>query len=178
VRIMVDANRAYNLKDALTLCRALEEHGVYWFEEPLVYDDPAEWRALRSGTSVQITGGEGYSRLSEAADALREGIVQVLQCDAGAFGLEQLLAIGSMTAERDVALTPHSCNSVIGFVVSCHLQRALPNAEIQEFETFDNPFIHSIFRERFELSGGKLLLTEAPGLGVTLDEETIARCAV
>jgi L-alanine-DL-glutamate epimerase-like enolase superfamily enzyme len=178
VRMMVDANRAYDLPNALKLCAVLEEQNVSWFEEPLVYDNPTEWRSLREGTRVPLAGGEGFSRLGEAAEALREGIVQVLQCDAGAFGLEELLAISTMAEEAEVAFTPHSCNSVIGFLVSCHLQRALPNAEVQEFETFDNPFIHSIFNEPFTLSGGKLTLSEAPGLGVTLNEETIARCQV
>jgi L-alanine-DL-glutamate epimerase-like enolase superfamily enzyme len=80
-----------------------------------------------------------------------------------------------MAHEAGVALTPHSCNTAIGFVVACHLQRALPNAEVQEFETFDNPFIHSIFNEPFALTDGKLVLSEAPGLGVTLNEETAGR---
>jgi len=173
VRIMVDANRAYDLMSALKLCDVLEEEGVYWFEEPLVYDHPEDWRTLRAQTTVHITGGEGFSRLSQAADALREGLVDVLQCDAGAFGLVDLTAIGAMAAEAGVGLTPHSCNSVIGFLVSCHLQRALPNAEIQEFETFDSPFIHRIFEEPWTLTGGKLRLPETPGLGVSLSRETL-----
>ena len=178
VQIMGDANRAYDLPSAVRLCRTLEEQEIRWFEEPLGYENPADWRALRESTTVQISGGEGFSRLSECSDALREGIVNILQCDAGAFGLEALLSIASLAEEAGVALTPHSCNSVIGFVVACHLQRALPNSEIQEFETFDNPFIHSIFNEPLKLEGGRLPLPETPGLGVTLNEETVRRYEV
>jgi D-galactarolactone cycloisomerase len=178
LQIMVDANRAYDLDSALRLCRTLEEQNVYWFEEPLVYDAPEPWRRLRAGTSVKITGGEGFSRLAQVADALREEIVGVLQCDAGGFGLEALLAIASMAAEAGVALTPHSCNSVIGFVVACHMQPALPNPEVQEFETFDSPFIHRLFSEPFRLTEGCVRLSEAPGLGVTLNEETLGRFGV
>jgi D-galactarolactone cycloisomerase len=178
VRMMVDANRAYDLPNAVELCRTLEEEGIYWFEEPLVYDRPEEWRALRNSTTVRITGGEGFWEIRQAGDALRDGIASVLQCDAGAFGLETLLAIASMAEEAGVGLTPHSCNSVIGFVVACHLQRALPNAELQEFETFDSPFIHSIFNEPFVLKEGRVVLPETPGLGVSLNEETLERYGV
>jgi L-alanine-DL-glutamate epimerase-like enolase superfamily enzyme len=176
IRIMVDANRAYDLPGALRFCEALEEQQVYWFEEPFGYDDPSEWQTLRRSTAVLIAGGEGFTHLSQADEAIRHQMLQVLQCDAGGFGLEGLLAIASLAEEGGVRLTPHSCNSVIGFVAACHLQRALPNAEIQEFETFDNPFIHSIFNEPLTLSDGKVRLSEAPGLGVTLNEVTLARC--
>lgn len=178
VQLMVDANRAYDPQNALALLRTLEAENVYWFEEPLTYDRPEEWQRLRESSSVQITGGEGFAQISQASDALRDEIVGVLQCDAGGFSLEALLATASLAAEQSVTLTPHSCNSAIGFVVGCHLQRALPNREIQEFETFDSPFIHSIFTEPFSVDAGKIRLSEAAGLGVTLNEETVGRYLV
>src|SRR5262249_9669090 len=113
-----------------------------------------------------------------AARTLDEGMLSILQCDAGGFGLEQLLATSTLAGEEGAALTPHSCNSVIGFVVACHLQLAIPNAEIQEFQTFDSPFIHALFNEPFALQDGCLALPDAPGLGYTLNEETIERYRV
>ena len=57
-------------------------------------------------------------------------------------------------------------------------QRAIPNPEVQEFETFDNPLVHSIFNEPFTLVDGSLILPDAPGLGYTLNEATIERFRV
>ena len=105
-------------------------------------------------------------------------ITTVLQCDAGGFGLEALRAIAALAAEEGASLTPHSCNSVNGLVVACHLQRAIPNGEVQEFETFDSPFIHSIFNEPFTLRDGYLVLPDGTGLGFTLNEETVKRYRV
>lgn len=175
VRILVDANRAYDLEGARQLCPVLEEEEIGWFEEPLPYENPGEWRALRESTTVPLAGGEGFRRLHQAAEALRHEMLQVLQCDAGGFGLEGLLAIGSLAAEAGAALTPHCCNNGIGFVVAAHLQRALPNAEAQEFETFDNPFVQQLFQDFPRLHGGCVRLPDAAGLGLTLDEEVIAR---
>jgi L-alanine-DL-glutamate epimerase-like enolase superfamily enzyme len=178
VRIMVDANRAYDLESALKLAPTLEEAEVGWFEEPFVYDDPEPWRVLRQRARVKIAGGEGFSRVSQAADALREGIVHILQCDAGGFGLHALLATATLAQEYRVSLMPHSCNGVIGFVVACHLQTALPNRQLQEFETFDNPFIHRLFNEPFTVENGCLALPETPGLGFTFNEATLERYRV
>jgi D-galactarolactone cycloisomerase len=178
VRLMVDANRAYDLPGALRLARVLEEEHIDWFEEPFPYDDPECWRTLRRRTHVPLAGGEGFSRIGHAAEAMREGMLQVLQCDAGGFGLEALLAIGSLAAESGVALTPHCCNSGIGFVVGCHLQTALPNRALQEYETFDSPFVHGLFTERPAVIDGKVTLPETPGLGITLNEDVIDRYLV
>jgi D-galactarolactone cycloisomerase len=178
VRIMVDANRAYDLAGALQLCPVLNECGIYWFEEPFVYDDPEPWRQLRARTQARVTGGEGFARILQAANALQQGMLEILQCDAGGFGLEALLATAAMAEEEGAALTPHCCNSAIGFAVAAHLQLAIPNAEIQEFETFDSPFIHSIFNEPFDLAEGCLCLPPGPGIGYTLNEQTVERYRV
>jgi D-galactarolactone cycloisomerase len=178
VRIMVDANRAYDLPSALRLCPLLEEQDVYWFEEPFVCEEPEAWRELRRRTRVHIAGGEAFSTLSAAARALQDELAAVLQCDAGAFGLVDLLAIATLAQEQGIALTPHCCNSAIGFVVSAHLQRALPNAEVQEFETFGSPFIDRIFTEPWTLREGCVVLPETTGLGVELDQQTLAEYAV
>jgi len=175
VRIMVDANRAYDLVGALRLSETLAAEGIDWFEEPFGYDCPEDWRTLRRASPVLLAGGEGFGRIAEASRAVSEEMLDVLQCDAGGFGLEALLATASVAHEGGVSLTPHSCNSVIGFLVGCHLQSALPNSQRQEFETFDNPFVHSIFNEGLSVTGGSVRLTEAPGLGVTLNEELIQR---
>jgi L-alanine-DL-glutamate epimerase-like enolase superfamily enzyme len=175
VRIMVDANRAYDLNGALQLLPILEEQQIGWFEEPLVYHDPADWRTLREASSIPISGGEGFHVISLASKALEEELVDLLQCDAGGFGLDALLATAAMAEEAGVALTPHCCNSVIGFVTACHLHAAIPNREAQVFETFDNPFVHSIFNERFKIVAGKIRLPEEPGLGFSFNRDVIGR---
>ena len=52
------------------------------------------------------------------------------------------------------------------------------DGELQEFETFDNPFIHAIFNEPFLLRDGCLPLPDAPGLGYTLNAATVERYRV
>ena len=37
--LMVDFNQGLSLGDALHRCHALDDQGLYWFEEPIVYDN-------------------------------------------------------------------------------------------------------------------------------------------
>jgi len=39
IRLMVDFNQGLTLGDALQRCHALDDEGLYWFEEPTTYDN-------------------------------------------------------------------------------------------------------------------------------------------
>jgi hypothetical protein len=82
--LYVDANGAYQRKEALTFARQFAELGVIWFEEPVSSDDLEGLRLLRDRAppGLEIAAGEyGYEpfyfrRMLEA------GAVDVLQADA------------------------------------------------------------------------------------------------
>ena len=176
VAMMVDANRAYDVAGALRLLPVLADLGYRWFEEPLGEEDPAAWRRLRAATPVAIAGGEGFHSLAQVAQAAAEEMLAIYQCDAGAMGLVELLAVASLVGERGCRLTPHSCNNAIGFVVALHLHLAIPNGELQEYETFANPFVQEIFTEPFPVPRqGMVDLPSAPGLGLQVDWERVRR---
>ena len=46
-KLMVDANHAYNLKDALYVGKGLDELDIYWFEEPVAPEDYNGYRELK-----------------------------------------------------------------------------------------------------------------------------------
>lgn len=47
-QLFVDANGAYSVKQALAMARAVEPHGVSWFEEPVYHRDLAGNAAVRA----------------------------------------------------------------------------------------------------------------------------------
>ncbi|MDI5789711.1 enolase C-terminal domain-like protein [Bacillus licheniformis] len=53
---------------------------VLWFEEPMPFDDLAEYRMLRSALSVPVAGGENVKAQSRFADFL-ENAVDIAQPD-------------------------------------------------------------------------------------------------
>lgn len=82
--LFVDANGAYDRKQALGFADAFASLGVGWFEEPVSSDDLAGLRLLRDRApgSMQIAAGEyGYTPYYFRA-MLEAGAVDVLQADA------------------------------------------------------------------------------------------------
>jgi mandelate racemase len=46
VKLMVDFNQGLSLGDALHRCHGLDDQGLYWFEEPIAYDNLAGYARL------------------------------------------------------------------------------------------------------------------------------------
>jgi D-galactarolactone cycloisomerase len=196
VFLAVDANRAYDLAGAQRLAKGLERYGVAWFEEPFPYAQPEarrnswvcdrldDWgiglyRELRQSTSVPIAGGEGFVDYALTGRLLSAGCLDVFQPDTGVVGLAAMLAMRELASAYHVAFTPHACNNALGLVVSLHLQALAPNDAPQEYETFDNPFIHSLLQDFPRLlADGSAAVPNGPGLGVTLNEGTCERYCI
>ncbi|MFL5240570.1 MAG: enolase C-terminal domain-like protein [Gemmataceae bacterium] len=65
--------------------------------------------------------------------------------------------------------------SAITLAASLHVMAALPAADIVEFCMAESPLRHELTHERFEIRDGLVRLPEAPGLGVTVDPDVVAR---
>ncbi|HEV2365679.1 MAG TPA: mandelate racemase/muconate lactonizing enzyme family protein [Caulobacteraceae bacterium] len=192
--IMVDANQgwrqpwdtaaSWTLKEAAQLARALEPLGIYWLEEPLHRADRAGMARLRTMTTLRIAGGEMTRELDAFRDLLVEGCLDVLQPDAALVGgLTGLRRIAAMAQAFGVAFSPHTWTNGLGLAANAHLAAGLAGSAFLEFP-FDPPE-WTPERRDFMLAeplrvddDGWLVLSERPGLGIELDEATLARTLV
>jgi len=179
IRLLVDANRAYDLDSAMRVLPELAALGVYWFEEPLPVQEAEGYRRLRQAAApVLIAGGEHCTSIADARRVLEEGMVDVLQADMAVNGLMRWVTMAEMAREAGVRAAPHMTNSALGIALSLHLQHAIANGAPQEFETWPNPFVQAIFTEPWQIRDGCGVLPEAPGLGYTINEATVAQYLV
>lgn len=84
VQLFIDANGAYNVKQALYFAEEFNEHDISWFEEPVSSDDVSGLKFIREHApfSIQIAAGEyGYAS-GYFFNMLQTGAVDVLQADA------------------------------------------------------------------------------------------------
>ena len=59
IKLMVDFNQGLSLGDALNRCHALDDQGLYWFEEPIAYDNLAGYVQLtRRASDTGAVRGE------------------------------------------------------------------------------------------------------------------------
>lgn len=179
-RMSHDDEAPWSLKDALAVARELERLGVYWMEEPLHRADRKGMAALRQMTSVRIAGGEMNREMSEFRDLIEERCLDVLQPDVALTGgITGLRRVAMMAEEAGLVFTPHSWSNGLSYVANAHFTCGITNAPFLEFP-FDPPE-WSLARRDYVLSEtqdvdaeGMIVLSEAPGFGVTLDEEKLA----
>jgi mandelate racemase len=57
---MSDFNQGLSLGDALHRCHALDDQGLYWFEEPIAYDDFAGHARLTRELETPVMLGEYF----------------------------------------------------------------------------------------------------------------------
>jgi L-alanine-DL-glutamate epimerase-like enolase superfamily enzyme len=192
--IMVDGNQGWrypadltprwDFKTALKLVQAMEDHDVFWLEEPLWSYDYDGLAQLRSSTTVRIAGGELNLGLHEFREYLRHGCLDVYQPDCTfAGGITTARAVAGMALAEGLLFAPHTWSNGIGLMANLHLAAAMPNCPFIEFP-HDPPNWTPAVRD-FMLTepiniddDGNVRISERPGLGVELDEEKCSKYEV
>lgn len=167
VGLFVDANGAYERKQALRFADEFAELGVTWFEEPVSSDDLGGLRLIRDRAPavMRIAAGEyGYTP-SYFHEMLAAGAVDVIQADATRCGGPTgfLLAAAQATA----AHVPASSHTAPALHAS--LDAALPDVVNAEY-FHDHVVIENEFFDGLPaLIDGELVPDRsAPGHGLTL----------
>jgi L-alanine-DL-glutamate epimerase-like enolase superfamily enzyme len=181
VELMVDAGGSeqfwpHGYKWALETARMLAEYQVVWFEEALPPDDIDGFIKLREQSPVRISTGEVLTRRQSFIAWIERGALDIVQPDCTKVGgLSEARRIGWMAQDHNILLVPHGWNTAVGLAADLHLVGALPVARWVEYLT-PSPFIEDIIAAPFTLDADGLLpIPTAPGLGIALNPEAIAR---
>ncbi len=142
VELYVDANGAYDRKEALAMAERFAELDVRWFEEPVSSDDLEGLRLLRDRgpAGMRIAAGEYGYDLFYFRRMLEAGAVDVLQADATrCLGLTGFLRAGALAEAFGVPFSFH-CAPALHAAAAC----ALPNFVVGEY-FHDHARIENLF---------------------------------
>ncbi len=71
VKLMVDFNQGLTLGDAIHRCHALDDQGLYWFEEPTTYNNLEGYALLARDLKTPLQLGENFYGRAQLYRALR-----------------------------------------------------------------------------------------------------------
>jgi D-galactarolactone cycloisomerase len=174
MRLMVDANLGQSY-DMARVAGALGELGVEWLEEPYERGFRSRYATLRARGAVPIAGGENLRGAEEFFDWLAAGALDVAQPDASRVGgITEMLRIAAVTSAAGVRFVPHISHSAINHAAALHVLSAIASRDLCEGDA--SPV--NDFRDRIVTGGvvwrdGRGVLSDAPGLGVTIDEYAV-----
>ena len=179
--LMVDAGGSdafwpQGYKWALRTARMLASYDVAWFEEPLKPDALQDYVALRREAPLPIAGGEVLTRRQSFLPWLQAGAFDIVQPDVTKVGgISEERRIGWLAQEHGVRFIPHGWNTAVGLAADLQLASAFPETDLVEYIA-GSPYVDDLVAERWSLDAdGMLPIPSAPGLGLTLDREAVAR---
>lgn len=165
--IMVDANQAFTVAEAIRRARQYEAFDLAWFEEPLPAEDMDGHVRLAASTSLPIAVGESIYSLSHFREYLQNRACSIVQADVARIGgITPWLKVAHLAEAFNMAICPH-------FLMELHVSlcAAVPNAAWVEWI----PQLDAIATSRLAVQNGKALAPQAPGLGIEWDWAAIAK---
>jgi len=168
VTLMVDFNQALTVAEAIRRGRMIDdEGGVYWIEEPIRADDFAGAARIAREVATPIQLGENFMGSEQMAQALADGACDYVMPDAERIGgVSGWLRAAALALGAGIEMSSHLFPEV-----SSHLLAATPTCHWLEYVDWANP----ILAEPVELKDGHVLIPSRPGIGISWNEQAVAR---
>src|SRR5262249_19797490 len=158
----------------------VEQHAIYWFEEPVSPLDLDGYAEVKRGIKIPLAGGEGeYTRFG-FEPLLRRRILDYAQpdlCSCG--GITEGMKIATLASLYNVHVTRHAGGSAVGQAAALHFYAArprhpgtlTPEDKLIECDQSEYPFRSEIVKAPIRFGNGHWYLPQEPGLGVEIDEQ-------
>ena len=170
VHIMSDFNQGMAFGEALLRLHALDDQGLYWFEEPIVYDNLEACAQITREIKTPIQIGENIygprefykAVVARAADLYMPDLMRI-------GGVTGWMRAASIAGAAGLPLSSHLYPEV-----SAHLMRASESADWIESRDWGLPLI----AEPFDIKDGNIIVPDRPGNGISWDEAAVKRYAI
>lgn len=158
--------------EAIQLCKDLERYHPFFIEDPFAPEAIGYFRLLRQQTSVPIAMGELFNSPHEWVGLITERLIDFIRVHLSQIGgltpARKLAALAEWFQVRSAWHGPGDV-SPVGHAANAHLDLAIHNFGIQEAVTFNDAMLE-VFPGCPRVENGHMLVNEAPGWGVDLNE--------
>lgn len=179
VDLCIEIHRRLDPAEAVTFGREIEPYRPMFYEDPIRPDSFDAMAEIGDKLGVPIATGERLHTVHEFETLLSRDAVQFVRpdvCMAG--GLTGVKKIASLAEAYYANVVPHNPLSPVSTAACLQLAACIPNFAIQEYpyrpdkgepavDLVDNPA---------QFDDGYLYVPDRPGIGVELDDDTVAEC--
>jgi o-succinylbenzoate synthase len=176
-RIRIDANGVWTLEQATAKLRTLEPLGIELAEQPV--PTLAAMSALRRDVDLPLVADESVATVAQAREA-----VNARACDAATVKLAKVGGISAALAIAHVlpVYLSSALDGPIGIAAAAHAAQALPDSGfasgLAHGLATGELFADDVAAARCELVGPALGVSDAPGLGVEIDDGALERLRI
>ena len=171
--LMIDVNRAWDLKTAIEGVKEFKKFNPIWIEEPVRWeDDRRNLKLLSKQTDIPLSGGESEITIYGCRSMIEEEAIQILQFDCTMFGgFTNGKKLSALCEINHIDIAPHH---------DCYIHAPLvassPSGRIVEsFDDERDPIQSELFENQHKMSNGWIYLNENPGLGFDISEAALKK---
>ncbi len=170
-----DANNGFTEGGAIRMGRALEELGYWWFEEPVQHYHVKSMGRVAQKLDITVSAGEQTYTLAALNDLIEAGVPMVQPDIVKMGGITGLVRCAALCHARGVELVPHQTQPTIGHMASLHVAAAQLHFTKPCELNDPSPRMRAVFADPVVPVDGLFHLPTAPGLGLALLEDEVAK---
>ena len=170
--LAVDANRGWNVADAVRFARLIEPLDIRWFEEPCHwYDDCAMMAQVRRATRIPINAGQSEITSQGVRRLVEGGAVDLVNYDVSeGGGVTDWRRAAALCGASGVQMAHHEESQI-----AIHLLSAIAHGTYVECfaDPERDPVWQTVWANRPAVKNGRFALPAGPGFGIELDRALI-----
>ena len=164
--LMVDFNQGLHLGEALERCHMIDDLGLAWIEEPIVYENFDGFAQLAAELKTPIQIGENFYGPRDLYRALQGKACDYVMPDFMRIGgVTGWLRAAAITGTAGIPMSTHLYPEV-----AAHVMRVTETANWLEWQNWADP----ILQRPYEIKDSQLHIPDVPGVGLEWNEAAVA----
>ena len=166
MQLMIDFNQGLTLADALQRCHMIDDLGLAWIEEPIVYDNLDGCAQLAAELKTPIQIGENFYGPRDLHLALQKRACDLVMPDFMRIGgVTGWLKAAAIAGAAGIPMSTHLYPEV-----AAHVMRVTETAHWLEWQDWADPLL----QKPYEVRDGLLHIPDVPGVGLEWNDDAVA----
>lgn len=174
--LMVDANQAWAVDEALAMMEKLKPFDLKWLEEPIRADCAIDdWKQLAKEHAIPLAAGENIVGQKAFSSAIHSKALTYVQPDSAKWGgITGCLPVIKATLDAGLTYCPHYLGGGVGLLASAHLMAAVGGVNAMlEIDSNANPLRTEFASCLNSVEDGIAFLGDNPGIGQVPQESEL-----
>jgi galactonate dehydratase len=174
IDLMVDCHSRFDLSLALWVASKVQNHDLFWFEEPVPSHHIDDMYELCCQSGLSIAGGESFFGRMGFLDTITRNSMHIIMPDVKhAGGITECKRIAALADIKQIPVAPHNPAGPISTAAAVHLAVSIPNFLILEYAFDEVDWRENLIQPIERIEDGFISISNEPGLGIKLDKEVV-----